>query len=79
MTEAEGSASTYVTEMGSLGDKLKATLTETADDIARTESFDTEQRAEIYTILDTLKANTETHRAMVKLLTQQLRKGGGDA
>jgi hypothetical protein len=79
MAEAKAMASTYVAEMGLLADKLNATLTETSDDVAHTESFDPEQRAEIYTILDTLKANSETHRAMVKLLIRRLKEGKGDA
>ena len=79
MTEAKGLASTYVAEMGSLEDKLSVTLMETADDVAHSECFDAEQRAEVYTILATLKANTKTHRAMVELLTQKLREGQGRA
>ncbi len=60
--------------MASLEDSLAAVLSETADQIAHTESFDSEQRAEVYTILNTLKANTETHRAMVKLLAAKIQK-----
>ena len=79
MPEAKGLASTYVAEIGSLEDQLKATLMETADDMAHTESFDSEQRAEIYTIIKTLKANTDTHRAMVELLTRKLKEGRANA
>ena len=71
--------STDVAQMASLEDKLAATLTETADEVARSECFDAEQRAEVYTILKTLKANTETHRAMVKLLAGKLKERRGSA
>ncbi len=79
MTEANGLASTYVAEMGSLDDRFRATLTETSDDVAHSECFDREQRAEVYTILETLKANAETHRAMVKLLHSKLREDAASA
>ena len=79
MVEAKGLASTYVAEIGFLADKLKATLNETSDDVAHTECFDPEQRAEVYTILKTLKANSETHRAMVKMLVHRLKEGRDDA
>ena len=58
---------------------LAATLVETADDLAHSDCFDSEQRAEVYTILETLKANSETHRVMVKLLAAKLGQGRGDA
>jgi len=45
--------------------RLAEKLTETADEVAHTECFDQEQRAEIYTILQAMKADTEAHRDIV--------------
>ena len=61
-------------QMTSLEDGLAASLIETADEIAHSECFDSEQRAEVYTILQTLKNNTESHRAMVKMLADKIRE-----
>lgn len=51
-------------------ERLKELLSETADEIAHTECFDTEQRAEVYSILEALKFNSETHKNMVHLLAK---------
>ena len=44
---------------------LAAVLSETAGDVARSECFDTEQRAEIYAILDTMRSDTHAHERAV--------------
>ena len=54
-------------------------LAETADEISRSECFDIEQRAEVYTILKTLQDNTESHCAMVRLLTEKMKAIQGNA
>lgn len=58
---------------------LAATLHDTAHEVAHSDCFDSEQRAEVYTILETLKANSQTHRSMVKLLAAKLAGEHGDA
>jgi hypothetical protein len=68
-----------VQRMTALEDGLAATLTETADDIAHSECFDHEQRAEVYTILRTLTANTAQHRAMAEILAARLKEGKAHA
>lgn len=70
---------TDMQQMTALEDGLAATLTETADDIAHSECFDYEQRAEVYTILRTLTANTEQHRAMAEILAARLDEGNAHA
>jgi len=44
---------------------LAAVLMETAGDVARSECFDVEERAEIYAILDTLRSDTRVHQQVV--------------
>ncbi|MBS3734577.1 MAG: hypothetical protein KGY99_06575 [Phycisphaerae bacterium] len=45
--------------------RLRAGLSATAASVARAECFDAEQRAEVYAILDSLRADTEAHGACV--------------
>lgn len=55
-------------------------LAQTAEELAHTECFDQEQRAEIYAILQALKTDTSNHRQMVQLLAGKLRdRSAGDA
>ena len=75
----DGQAAGGVTGMTSMEDGLRAALLETADEVAHAECFEPEQRAEVYTILKTLRTNTDTHRAMVELLSHKMRKEQGDA
>ncbi len=79
MAGAEGQYVSDVAGIHRLEDKLAATLIKTADEVAHSECFDAEQRAEVYTILEALKANTETHRAMAKQLAVKLKQKQGDA
>lgn len=79
MTDVKENESMYVSEAGSMEDRIRASLMETSDDVAHSECFDAEQRAEVYTILKALTDNTETHSAMVKLLAHNLRGHSNDA
>jgi len=45
--------------------ELSEALSAAADEVARIESFDQEQRAEVYAILDSMKADTDAHRHVV--------------
>jgi hypothetical protein len=65
--------------MAKLEEYLATTLHEAADEVARVECFDDEQRSEIYAILETLKSDTQVHRAAVKLLGHQIVRGPGNA
>ena len=45
--------------------RLAASLSETAGEVARSECFDAEQRAEVYVILDALRSDSKAHRETV--------------
>jgi len=45
--------------------QLAAKLAEAAEEVAHMEFFDQEQRAEIYTILQAMKADTQVHQEVV--------------
>ena len=77
-TGAQGSGAGGDSTTATMEDKLSAALVETADEIAHAECFDAEQRAEVYSILDALKLDTEAHRAQMKLLTERLKARVGD-
>lgn len=79
MSNAEGQFISDVAGIGRLEDKLAASLVNTADEVAHTECFDAEQRAEVYAILEALKTNTKMHRAMVKQLGLKLKQKQGNA
>jgi len=68
-----------VTEVASLENGLAATLTETSQQVARSECLDDEQRAEVYTILEALKTNSRLHQAMVKQLARKYKEAKGNA
>jgi len=45
--------------------QLSEALSAAADEVSRVEFFDCEQRAEVYAILDSMKADTDAHRNVV--------------
>jgi hypothetical protein len=79
MSGMEGASPTDVSVLSTLEDRIAATLAKTTGEISRTESLDIEQRSEIYAILETLKADTEAHRALVDMLKRKLIRKTGDA
>ncbi len=62
---SQGNVTADAPNVVSLEDRLAATLAETSRELAHTECFDPEQRAEIYTILGVLKTDTNAHRETV--------------
>lgn len=56
-------------------------LSESAEELAHTECFDQEQRAELYTILEAIQADTASHQKVIDLLAAKLQAGqeGGNA
>ena len=72
MTGSPGVCGLDAAGMARLEEQLTFTLAEAADRIEHMDCFDQEQRAEIYTILEALRADTETHRARAALLARQL-------
>ena len=60
-----GGASDISRKAAALEEGLSDALRHAAEDIAHAECLDEEQRAEVYTILDTLRADTHMHRRVV--------------
>ena len=79
MTGLQSNTPADVSAMAKLEDQLSAVLYQTADEVAHMESFDDEQRSEIYAILETLKADTQAHRVAVKLLSHRITVEAADA
>ena len=67
------------TKMASVEKGLAAALTQASQEIAHSECLDTEQRAEVYSILDAIKANSRTHQVTVKQLAEKLKGADGNA
>jgi len=65
MTTTDGTVSDRLSALAEVEDRLAAALKETAGDVARSECFDTEQRAEVYAILDAMRSDSEVHRASI--------------
>ena len=61
----QGNAAAETSNVVDLEDRLATTLAETYREVAHAESFDPEQRAEVYTILGILKADTDAHRETI--------------
>jgi hypothetical protein len=57
--------SSEVSRMAGLEDDLAAAIEQAADQIAHAECFDLEQRAEVYSILHALQADSAAHRQML--------------
>ena len=72
-------AKANVSQVTSLEKGLAATLTQTSNELARSECLDTEQRAEVYTILKSLRSTSEAHREMLKRLAGSMKARKGDA
>ena len=79
MTRLQGGAAADVREMQGIEFRLAVVLGRTAEQIAHSECLDIEQRAEVYTILDAIQADTRVHRKTIKLLTRRLTEGAADA
>ena len=48
--------------------QLESALREVVDEIERVECFDSEQRAEVYTILQAMLSDCRAHRAVIERL-----------
>jgi hypothetical protein len=62
-----------------LEEELSAALKRTAEELAHAECLDEEQRAEVYTILETLRSDTKTHRQVVGMWVSDRPSGGANA
>ena len=65
MDGVKGEFAEQLTKMAQVEDQLVSALAETAGDVAHTECFDIEQRAEVYAILDSMRTDTKAHRKAV--------------
>jgi len=68
-----------ITRMESLQEGLAATISQTSDEIAHIESLDTEQRSEVYAIIEAIRGNSQAHQTMVGQLAAKLRGAEGHA
>jgi len=68
MSTIQTIAATDISAMPAFERRLTAVLQQTAGEIARLESLDEEQRAEVYAILQAIQADAEIHQAMVDAL-----------
>jgi len=64
MAVPHGSA-TETPDLAGLENRLAATLDITANEIAHADCLDGEKRAEVYTILEIIKADSARHRQML--------------
>jgi len=68
-----------VRALASAQSQLAATLLAASQEIAHSECLDVEDRAEVYTILEAILADTQVHRETIELLAHNLTEGGIDA
>lgn len=68
-----------LTRMMSLENGLAVTVRKAADDVARAECFDAEQRSEVYAILEAIRSNSMAHSIKVRQLTERIKAGDCDA
>ena len=79
MTSEQASAANGVSSAADLEKQLAVTLLEASDDLSRAECLDSEQRAEVYTILKTLIADTDLHCRLVGEWTREHPGGTANA
>ena len=60
-------------------EQLSDVITQAGSEVAHAESFDDEQRAEIYSILQAMRAETQLHRAVVGRWVSDRPGSTGDA
>ena len=59
--------------------QVASTLTAASDEIAHSECFDPEDRAEIYAIIEAISADSKAHQQALLMLGRQLGEGHADA
>ena len=73
MAGETGNLGTYVSDIASVERKVSVALLDTVEEVEHSECLDSEQRAEIYTILQTLKAETKAHEPLIEKLASRLK------
>ena len=79
MSTAQRPLSEDLTGLARLEETLAGALTDAADEVEHADCLDEEQRAEVYTILQTLKADIELHRGLLNLMVEQVGEYASDA
>ena len=79
MTHGHGGLGGNVRALANVEGRLAATLMATSEEIAHSECLDVEERAEVYTIVEAILADTKLHRQTIELLAHTFAEGGADA
>jgi len=77
-----GEQGVYVSDVSGMADRenqVAAALLAADDQIAHAESLDTEQRSEIYAILEAMKSDAQTHRLLLAGIAESLGGRQSDA
>jgi len=72
MSSAEGEISDQLERMAALESSLLSEIAAAADELQRNEALDDEQRAEVHTILQALRHDSESHAAIVRSMVSRL-------
>ena len=76
MMQGHASIRGTVQAIAGVESQLSATLSATSDEIAHSECLEMEDRAEVYSILQAIQADSEIHRQAIQHLTHRLVEGG---
>lgn len=76
---AESQVVQGASDWSSMESRIVQSLKESTNELAHAECFDEEQRAEIYTILDALRSDTEIHQQAIERLACRGPQGEGHA
>jgi hypothetical protein len=76
MTQGQASIRGTVQVIAGVEIQLSDTLSATSEDIAHSECLGMEDRAEVYSILQAIQADSELHRQAIQHLTHRLVEGG---
>ena len=79
MVREHSGVSGNVQALANAQSQLAATLLAASQEIAHSECLDVEDRAEVYTILEAILADTQVHRETIELLAHNLIEGGANA
>lgn len=79
MTGLNTSENKELPDVAAAEQRLAAALDAAADEIAHVESFDPEQRAEVYAIISALRNETNQHQDQAAALAGRYVKDGGRA
>ena len=79
MVRGQDAAGGRVQVLTGVESQLAATLMATSDEVAHCECLDVEDRSEVYTILEAIRADVKANRETLKLLAHRFAEGTADA